>query len=80
MRLETSKGRSNSTLRVIVVTEEAPWYTKPLKMMLVTTVLLFAIGAYMTHSRNEARKIADAKESDLPSAPLSAAPQQGVWL
>jgi hypothetical protein len=48
--------------------------------MLVTIVLLFAIGAYMTHSRNEARKIADAKESDLPSAPLSAAPQQGVWL
>ena len=30
--------------------------------MLVTIVLLFAIGAYMTHSRNEARKIADAKE------------------
>jgi curved DNA-binding protein CbpA len=48
--------------RFVMQAAAPAWYTKPLVVMGLVVVTLFAIGSYMSHSRDQVRKVQLAQE------------------
>lgn len=48
--------------RVVIEAMDPPWYSKPLNMLALVVVTVFAIGTYMTYSRDQVRKAELAQE------------------
>jgi curved DNA-binding protein CbpA len=55
-KLSASVNRPASTPRVIVVEQATPWFSKPLNLMALLVVILFATGGYMSYSRQQVKK------------------------
>ncbi|MDW5442251.1 DnaJ domain-containing protein [Polaromonas sp. SM01] len=48
--------------RVVLAAEASPWYTKPLIVMALLVVAMFAIGGSMSYSRDQTRKALAVQE------------------
>lgn len=42
--------------RVVIVEQETSWFNKPLSLVALLVVLMFATGGYMSYSRQQAKK------------------------
>jgi curved DNA-binding protein CbpA len=49
-------------LRVVVEADPPAWYTKPMIIMALLVFAMFAMGGYMSYSRNQVRKAEAAQE------------------
>jgi hypothetical protein len=55
-KLSIGLSRPASVPRVVVVAQETPWFSKPLNLMALLVVILFATGGYMSYSRQQVKK------------------------
>ncbi len=56
-KLSASVNRSAvAAPRVVMVEQDAPWFSKPLQLIALLVVILFATGGYMSYSRQQVKK------------------------
>jgi hypothetical protein len=76
-KLSTALSNSpTSAPRVILLEQEAPWFSKPLNLIALLVVLVFAVGGYMSYSRQQEKKArADSelaqKQLDIEAAKIA---------
>jgi curved DNA-binding protein CbpA len=61
-KLSAAIHRPAERPRVVIETAATPWYTKPLVLLGLLVVAMFAMGSYMSHSREQARVALAAQE------------------
>ena len=55
-KLSAASNKPSSQPRVVIEAEETPWFSKPLNLIAVAVIFIFAAGGYMSYSRMQAAK------------------------
>lgn len=61
-KLSAATNKPLSQPRVVIEKEEIPWFSKPLNLIAVAVIFMFAAGGYMSYSRMQAAKERAAHE------------------
>jgi curved DNA-binding protein CbpA len=55
-KLSAARNSSPPQARVVIEKEETPWFSKPLNLIALAVIFMFASGGYMSYSRMQERK------------------------